>query len=515
MIQSKILKVDGQWEWIVDDLPFRAYAGEIHNSNASNLDFMDGHVWPYITDMNLNTLLYPVYWEKTEPQEGVFDFSLLEGITKKCQELDLKAIVLWFGLWKNSASTYVPRWVKQDQERFFRAEDKHGKKLNTISPVCENAVNADKKAFTALLSRLKQINAEKTTVIAVQIENEMGLLGSDRDYSEQASRQFHGLVPEALMASFGIAQLGSYEELFEEDASEVFMTGAYTSALHTITCAGKEVYDIPMLVNAWIEKYPWRPGGYPSGGPISKYMHVWKQMVPEITALAPDVYVPEFEEVVVKYATDTNPLLIPEYRRDIYNISNAFHAFGKYNALCFSIFGIEDLSTPPELRLGIFNPSVMATLNIDMEAWQINGTTKVLKEMYDILKNSEELRDAARKKGKLHSFARVNEMEKGTVIETKNYTFQIVYNAIDKEKPKAAGMIIEVDENQFYIMGTSFKLRYLPKKGMNHEIDILNYEEGKLNKGIWEMQRSLNGDEGYFIQFYDFPEVRRLELYTY
>ena len=51
MKQSEIIKKDGQWEWLVDGNAFVAYAGELHNSNASNLKHMDEHVWPYMKDL--------------------------------------------------------------------------------------------------------------------------------------------------------------------------------------------------------------------------------------------------------------------------------------------------------------------------------------------------------------------------------------------------------------------------------------------------------------------------------
>lgn len=515
MKQSEIIKKDGQWQWFVDGNSFVAYAGELHNSSASNLKHMDEYVWPYIKDLKINTILFPVYWETIEKEKGIYDFSLLDGIVEKCRELNRKAIILWFGLWKNATSTYVPKWVKLDTEKYFRAEERHGRKTATISPLCEKAIDADRKAFSKLMEQIKAINESETTVIAVQIENEIGLLNSDRDYSDFAEKIFKNEVSDELKRVFDISEKGNYEQLFGEDAPEVFMTYAYALAIEKIANFGKKIYDLPFLVNAWIEKYPWRPGTYPSGGPIAKYMNLWKSVAGSIDVIEPDVYVAEFDEVATKFSVENNPLMIPEYRRDVYHISNAFHAYGKYNALCMSVFGIEDLMTPPERRLGIFNPAVLATLNINLEAWQINGTTDVLNEIFELLVNSQNIREKARKEGKVYSFARINEMEKGTVIETEKYSFQIVYNPVNKDKPKSAGMIIELSEDNFYIMGTSFKVVYLPKKGKDYNIGILDYEEGYFENNSWICERLLNGDEGVFIQFFDHPEVKRLELYTY
>lgn len=45
---------------------------------------------------------------------------------------------------------------------------------------------------------LKAYDGEERTVLAVQIENEMGYANTDRDYSRMADRDYEKSVPEAL-----------------------------------------------------------------------------------------------------------------------------------------------------------------------------------------------------------------------------------------------------------------------------------------------------------------------------
>ena len=71
---------------------------------------------------HLNTLIVPVYWETLEPEEGSYDFSLVDSLLEQAVRFKKKLILLWFGLWKNAESAYVPAWMKQDSETFFRAE---------------------------------------------------------------------------------------------------------------------------------------------------------------------------------------------------------------------------------------------------------------------------------------------------------------------------------------------------------------------------------------------------------
>lgn len=56
----------GMPTFMVRGEPFIMLAGEIHNSSASNPQYMEEEVWPYVRGMNINTLIVPVYWELVE-----------------------------------------------------------------------------------------------------------------------------------------------------------------------------------------------------------------------------------------------------------------------------------------------------------------------------------------------------------------------------------------------------------------------------------------------------------------
>ena len=65
---------NGQKVLIVDEAPFIMIAGEAHNSSASNVKIME-RIWERADELNLNTVLLPIYWEVIEPEEGKYDFS--------------------------------------------------------------------------------------------------------------------------------------------------------------------------------------------------------------------------------------------------------------------------------------------------------------------------------------------------------------------------------------------------------------------------------------------------------
>ena len=86
---------------IVDGKPFLALAGELLNSSATSLEYMKP-VWPKLVEAKLNTLLPGVSWNQIEPQEGKFDFRVLDGVIQEARSHNLHLVLLWFGSWKNN-----------------------------------------------------------------------------------------------------------------------------------------------------------------------------------------------------------------------------------------------------------------------------------------------------------------------------------------------------------------------------------------------------------------------------
>ena len=76
---------------IVDGQPFLMLAGEIHNSSSSSLVYMEP-IWDRLAEMGLNTVIAPLYWELVEPQEGVYDFGLLDGLVEGAREHDFRLV---------------------------------------------------------------------------------------------------------------------------------------------------------------------------------------------------------------------------------------------------------------------------------------------------------------------------------------------------------------------------------------------------------------------------------------
>src|SRR5436190_13671328 len=113
----RLAKNGAYTQLIVDDKPFLILGGELGNSSASSNEYMRP-IWPKLKQMNLNTVIAPVYWELIEPVEGQFDFSLVDSLIKNARLFNMKLVLLWFGAWKNSMSCYAPAWIKTNTIKF-------------------------------------------------------------------------------------------------------------------------------------------------------------------------------------------------------------------------------------------------------------------------------------------------------------------------------------------------------------------------------------------------------------
>lgn len=499
----------------VDGKPFVALSGEVHNSSGSSPEYMLEKVWPNVEGLNLNSLIVSVGWDQIEAEEGVFDFSALDAVIEQARERKIRLILLWFGLWKNSESMYIPGWMKRDSETYFLARRVDGTSYHTVSPFCEAAVEKDANAFARLMAHIRDTDHDHT-VIVMQVENEIGLhggLGSERDYSEAGNAHYNSQVPAVLQEKLGVS--GTWEEAFGEDAPESLMAWAFASAVERITVAGKKELDLPCYANAWLEQPPYRPGmGYPSGGPTARMQPIWNAAAPSIFALAPDIYVPYVAETMEAYSRNGNPLFVPEIRKDAATATYALYAVGAHNAMCYAPFGIEDVGMRMEDIEGI-PLAVLRSLEIDVTALDITGTKAALSESYRILSDLWPLIVEKRATGQIRAFLCRHDGRKSHICKFSKYDIQINYSRKEEHVPDSGGFIVELSEDEFLLVGTRYGLRFLPKVGENYTVGIEMFQEGNWKDGKWIPGRILNGDERILPCIAELPAVRYLRLFKY
>lgn len=319
--------------------------GELSNSAATSVADID-EVMPRMRAAGLNTVLIPAYWELMEPSEGQYDFTLIDRIIEQARAQQMNVILLWFGAWKNSMSCYAPSWFKEDTKRFPRAETRTGKPLEIATAFSDEVLQADMRAFLALIRHLKETDGSQRTVTMVQIENEIGMLEDARDHSPLAEKAYKQDVPTPLLKALGLKQKGTWSEIFGTDlyADEQFQAWHYACYVQQLAAAAHQEYDIPFFVNAAMNSRGRKPGEYPSAGPLAHLAKIWKCAAPDVALLSPDIYDTGFKGWAAQYAMPDNRLFIPETRSCMNTGVRALYTFGEYKALGFSPFAIDQAS---------------------------------------------------------------------------------------------------------------------------------------------------------------------------
>jgi len=301
--QTPHLEKRGQaTQLIVDGKPFLVLAGELSNTVSSDTERMKA-VWPLLANkVHMNTVLTGVSWDWIEPEDGKYDFRLIDQLIESARQNKVRIVWLWFASWKNGLSSFAPAWVKAAQDRFPRAQIRGGKTVEILSTLSRDNMHDDARALAALMRHTREVDRTHR-VVMVQLENEVGVLGDARDRSPQANEAFAGPVPKELMDylakhkqdllpefkevwdAAGARTSGTWEEVFGKGAKadEIFMGWNYARYINAVAEAGKKEHAIPMFVNAWIVQPEDKgPGDYPSGGPQAHMHDVWRAGAPAV-----------------------------------------------------------------------------------------------------------------------------------------------------------------------------------------------------------------------------------------
>lgn len=535
----QIVRNGSAYQLIVNGKPFLMRAGELGNSNASTIEYYKDNVVRQLVRQKINTALVPVYWHLIEPKEGVFDFKLVGDIIKVSAENDLKVVFLWFGAWKNSMSCYAPSWVKRDSKRFPRAESKDVISQELLSPYSSENLKADKKAFCELMRFIKQ-NDKDQTVIMIQVENEIAMLPSARDYSKIADAVWKSTVPATLtnylsehknnltdsIKKYWTGKTsGSWQDVFGKSiyAEEIFTAWSYAVYTNEIAKAGKAVYNLPMYVNCALNRPGKKPGEYPSGGPLPHLIDIWKAGAPSIDMLSPDIYFGDFKQWTSAYHRPDNPFFIPEHQYDVTAGAKALYAFGEYHALGFSPFSAET-------KQAQFMPAVLG------DTYSSNahkGTLTELPNAYNLIKCAEDFITEANGSDKMRGFL-LDSINQSDTVEISGFKIVAKHDYTLGWSPNAklpswnceGAILINIAPEEFLLIGTGTVLNFISDGNKRVGIDWI--QELKVNPDYWkkfgrqdmmEVQRYLSGDESHQGRHVRIPDgewgIQRFKLYRY
>ncbi|KAF2820098.1 glycoside hydrolase [Ophiobolus disseminans] len=506
---------------IVNGEPFLMLSAELHNSTLSSAKYMaDDKIWQNMRDMRINTLLGSVSWEQIEPEEGKFDFSNLDAIILAAREHNMKLVLLWFGSFKNALSTYIPAWVKKNVQRFPRVHVLEAggrrKTVELLSPFCEEAWNADARAFGKLMAHLKDFDESRSTVLMVQVENEPGLLGDSRDRSKIAEKKFAEPVPKDLLhhlqsnmaklhpqfqkrySSISSATAGeaTWMDVFGTkdaiDADEMFMAHYFSQYIQHVASAGKAEYPVPHYTNVWLnlDNDPGsldltdvpivagglKPGAYPSGGPCPHTMDIYSFNAPSLDFIGPDLYFHNYETTCENYRYGGQPLFIPEQQRTERGARRVWSAYGNHLALGCSPFGIDSLrasESPFTKHYGLIH-----SLRKQIVEAQANRPEDMLGFYFDDFDESKKIKESWTK-------------------TMGDFDITIERAFVFGKPGPGAGMVIHQGDGKFLCAGWGFSVSFRSSNPKSTFTGILHAKEKEVDRETCELTtlKLLGGDE--------------------
>ncbi|WP_198670273.1 DUF5597 domain-containing protein [Dyella sp. C9] len=481
---------DGASQLVVDGNPYLMLAGELGNSSAGTAAQADT-ILPRLASQHINTVLMPVAWEQIEPVEGRYDFRILDHWIDVARSQRMHLVLLWFGSWKNGFSEYAPAWIKADTTRFPRARAIDGTPLEILSTFGEETLRLDSRAFAALMAHVRQKDLQQT-VLMVQVENEVGLVGDRRDRSADADRAFQGEVPPVLvqalqaqranltpeLAAHFNAQGSRWKDVFGDAADEVFMAWRYASYIDRVAQAGKAEYALPMYLNGQLPAPLERAGDYPSGGPHPYYQQVYRATAPHVDFYSPDIYWPEFEQWVKRYQALGNPVFIPEAKLQVAPY-NALYAYGEARGFGFSPFDIDSVPV----------------MGDDTDSQPL------MTQVYGVLAQLGELLPAAQAQARTRGLVLHAASPRPTqVVALGGYLFEATLSRSWPEKKlltdDGAMLVLQSAPDEFFVVGSGLTVNVRRDPDADAKVaGISSIEEVTRQGADWVVRRRLNGDQ--------------------
>lgn len=516
-----LAKVGETISLIVDGSPLVLRSGELNNSTASSIRYMEQQrTFERLKALNLNSVIATASWELVESVEGEYNFAEVDYIIEQARKYDMKVILLWFGTFKNPFMTYAPSWVKQNPGKYPRAKDADGNDLEMPSVFSEAVLKADARAYVATLEHIREVDTDNT-VVMIQIENEPGLRGTPRDFSALAEKAWRADVPAQLINYLkansdslqpdikaawersGRREKGNWEEVFGKSLSEddgtnailnqtehFFTAYAFARYLDYMAIEGKKVLPLPTFVNSSVFRIDSRGISLGNGCSIPEFFDLYKAGAPNLDILTPNSYMQQLDQICEAFSWKGNPILIPE---STVTGARALYSVGEWDAIAFSPFGIDSwaegvLENPtPEQQLFAHTYDQMAQME---ELIEEHLGKESMRGAYIYNTRAE---DTLQMGNYEIRFSRGRSFDIGALMAPTGS-----FSAEKQEQARFEGgaIIIQTQPDEFYVVGYGISANFQLREGIKHSFcGYDSIDEGIFRDGEFVEYRRLNGDE--------------------
>ena len=548
-----------------DGKPFMPIGVQAHNSSTGS-----AFIRKALRTLELfggNTLEAPAYWYFVEPEEGVYDFSSVKDLIDEVREAGAHLVILWFGMSKNGHPNYVPEYVKLHPEIYHVAKGHDARAVASLSPHCMATLERDKAAFLALLQFVKDYDEKERTVIAIQIENEMGYANTDRDYSEEAEADYQKAVPEEIAglrfpdmwgeeASDGQAAgegngdnavqqkicgagngkpgdenenagvVSPWKTAFGRYSHEAFSAWYTAQYIEKIAKAGKALYDIPFYTNVFVGENAHEEAGlcYNAGAGVSRMLELWKIAAPSLDLIAPDIYntsLYDYRRICASYKRFGNPLFVPESPvSGMPNAMNLILAAGEFEAQGVASFGAEGALDENE--------------NLNPESEEIALSMHIIAKIAPLLIQYHGT-------GRIHAFTQ-EEFEPWRYLKLPLHHVVMRYTSCNSQgfgyttdvkskegRKKIArrgrAILVQTGDYEFYMCGGGAMAEFIRRPDpmdedsygkmssrYSSQLNFLSVDEGHFENGEFVCDFRRNGDETNFAQYVLDGQLIRIRL---